>query len=106
MMSSEWGSAPEESLYGKEPLSKSDGQADELEKQLYKVNNKQETRIHKTERLLQIVEEELMKAEVETALISEGLNRLYIEAYWNEYGKPAMDISIQQGLEMIAKVED
>ncbi|PON86752.1 DNA repair ATPase-like protein [Trema orientale] len=107
----------QESLYDKEPLSKSDGQAGELEKQverlrkdidlqnkkkdglgarayvagkkihelnsklekLYEVNNEQETRIHKTERLLQVAEEELMKAEVETALISEGRNRVHGE---------------------------
>ncbi|PON63614.1 hypothetical protein TorRG33x02_275930 [Trema orientale] len=46
-------------------------------RKLYKVNNKQETRIRKTEHLLQVAE-------------------LYVEAYWNEYGKPAMDISIRQ----------
>ncbi|KAF4392809.1 hypothetical protein F8388_010832 [Cannabis sativa] len=102
----------QESSYGKEYMSKSDQQVDELEKQverlrtdldkqnkrkyglglrayvaekkiqqlnaklekLYTVNDEQETIIRKTAHLLQVAEEELMKVELETALLSTGLN--------------------------------
>ncbi|PON56826.1 DNA repair ATPase-like protein, partial [Parasponia andersonii] len=139
----------QESLYDKEPLSKSDGQAGALEKQverlkkdidlqnkkkdglgarayvvgkkihelnsklakLYKVNNEQETRIRKTERLLQVAEEELIKAEVETALISEGLNRVHGEwlPHWLsvhlEYFQDWIPILKEQWLSFVTSLE-
>ncbi|EXB30974.1 hypothetical protein L484_016834 [Morus notabilis] len=134
----------QESLDGKEGVSKSDRQAGELEKQverlrkdiemqnkkkdglgarasiaenkiqklnsklqkLHNVNYEQENRIRKTEHLLQVAEEELMMAEVETDLISEGLNKLYMVSSWNESWGPAMDLSLQKALEKKAQFMD
>ncbi|XP_024024286.1 uncharacterized protein LOC21399864 isoform X6 [Morus notabilis] len=152
----------QESLDGKEGVSKSDRQAGELEKQverlrkdiemqnkkkdglgarasiaenkiqklnsklqkLHNVNYEQENRIRKTEHLLQVAEEELMMAEVETDLISEGLNKAHIEwlpdwlsvhldhiqlymvSSWNESWGPAMDLSLQKALEKKAQFMD
>ncbi|XP_062077439.1 uncharacterized protein LOC133782219 isoform X2 [Humulus lupulus] len=86
-------------------------------KKLYIVNDEQETIIHKIEHLLQVAEEELMKAEVETAWVHLewlphwlsahlGHIQLYIEAYWIKGGKQVMDILFQKALEMKAQVED
>ncbi|KAL5549452.1 hypothetical protein UlMin_004683, partial [Ulmus minor] len=89
-------------------------QSDRESLKLHNVNNEQETRIHEAECVLQVAEKELMNAEVETALISQGLMtvhegrlphwllvhlvhfQLYMVSYWNEHGKPAMNLSIQK----------
>ncbi|GMN62047.1 hypothetical protein TIFTF001_031130 [Ficus carica] len=91
---------------------------------LHTVNEEQENRIRKTEHLLQVAEEELMKAEVETASISIGLNKAYgewlpdwlsihldhIQFYmmssWNESWGPAVNLSLQKALEKKAQVVD
>lgn len=88
---------------------------------LQKVGDEQKTRISKTERLLKVAEEEMMKAKLEAASIFEdlmedhrgwlprwltihlGYFQSYIVTHWDEHGGPALDLIIQKALEKKAQ---
>ncbi|XP_068637101.1 uncharacterized protein [Aristolochia californica] len=84
---------------------------------LQKINNEQKNRIRKTERALQLVEEEIMKAKIEAASKKKELlevhgawlppwlvahlikSQSFAAQHWNEYGKPVADTAIQKASE-------
>ncbi|GMG99171.1 hypothetical protein Nepgr_001011 [Nepenthes gracilis] len=90
---------------------------------LQKINDEQKVKIHKTERALQVAEEELMKAQFEATSSSKELMKVYgawlppwladhvshcqsfVVTKWNEHGKPVMEKITQQMLEMKAQSE-
>ncbi|KAK9699651.1 hypothetical protein RND81_08G187300 [Saponaria officinalis] len=94
-----------------------------LEK-LQKINDEQKSRIRKTERALQAAEEEMMKAKLEATSRSRELTEVhgawfppwlldhilrswsFVEAEWNEHGKPVLEILIQKGLEKKGRAEN
>lgn len=85
---------------------------------LQKINDEQKTMIRKTERALNIAEEELKKAKFEATSKTNELMEVhgswlppwlavhfvgfesFLEMAWNENGKPAMDVVIQKALEI------
>lgn len=93
-----------------------------LEK-LQKINDEQKSRIRKTERALQVAEEEMMKAKLEATSRTKELGEVhgawlppwllshlirswsFIEAEWNEHGKPVMEVVIQKTLEKKGQAE-
>ncbi|KAK6249376.1 hypothetical protein QUC31_020941 [Theobroma cacao] len=90
---------------------------------LQKINNKQKSKIEKTERALKVAEEELMKAKFEATSKTNELMEVhgawlppwlavklihcqaFVQTHWNERGKPAMDMVIQKALEKKALAE-
>ena len=70
-----------------------------LEK-LQKINNEQKNKVAKTERVIEITEEELMK--VHSAWLPSWLAmqiircQAFIQTRWNVHGKPTMDMVIQK----------
>ncbi|KAL9227193.1 hypothetical protein vseg_002916 [Gypsophila vaccaria] len=91
--------------------------------QLQKINDEQKSRIHKTERALKVAEEEMMKAKLEATSRSRELTEVhgawfppwlldhilrswsFVEAEWNEHGKPVMEILIEKALEKKGQAE-
>ncbi|KAH9623746.1 hypothetical protein KSS87_021226 [Heliosperma pusillum] len=94
-----------------------------LEK-LQKINDEQKSRIRKTERALQVAEEEMMKAKLEATSRSRELMEVhgawfppwlldhilrswsYVEGQWGEHGKPVMETLIQKSLEKKGQAEN
>ncbi|KAI4316172.1 hypothetical protein L6164_024178 [Bauhinia variegata] len=90
---------------------------------LQKINEEQKTKIRKTERALKIAEEEMMKAKFEaTSRINELIEfhgawlppwlavhwiscKSFVQAYWNEHGKPVSEVLTQKVLEKKAQAE-
>lgn len=105
----------------------------ELEKKMLEINPKlenlqqtieeQKTKLHKTERALKVAEEELMKTKNEAAQKIKELTEVhsawlppwvvsqlsssqsYVEASWNEHGKPALETFTKKALEKKAQAE-
>ncbi|OVA19229.1 hypothetical protein BVC80_521g16 [Macleaya cordata] len=90
---------------------------------LQKKNDEQKSRIRKTERALQVAEEELMKAKYEASSKMKELMEVHgawfppwlathlvhsqavIATHWSKHGKPALDITIEKALEKKAQVQ-
>ncbi|XP_043713284.1 uncharacterized protein LOC122661839 isoform X1 [Telopea speciosissima] len=91
---------------------------------LQKINDEQKTRIHKTERALQVAEEEMMKTKFEANLKIKELMEVHgawlppwlaghlvhfqsvVAEHWNGHGKPAMDIVVKKALEKKAQAQN
>lgn len=89
---------------------------------LQRINEEQNARIHKTKRALQVAEEEIMKAKLEASSVSEQLEqvkegwlppwlavhlvhfRSIVMTYWNEHGRPALDLTLKKALETKSEV--
>ncbi|KAJ8562385.1 hypothetical protein K7X08_011676 [Anisodus acutangulus] len=89
---------------------------------LQRINEEQNARIRKTKRALQVAEEEMMKAKLEASSVSEQLEevkegwlppwlavhivhfRSIVMTYWNEHGRPALDLTIKKALETKSEV--
>ncbi|KAK2982897.1 hypothetical protein RJ640_003553 [Escallonia rubra] len=92
-------------------------------KNLQKIVDDQKTKIRKTERALQVAEEELMKAKFEATSKIKELTEVHgawlppwlaghllgcqshVEMHWKEHGKPALDIALQMATEKKAQLE-
>ncbi|RXH81029.1 hypothetical protein DVH24_004943 [Malus domestica] len=80
---------------------------------LRKVNDEQKTGIRKTEHDLQVAEEEMVKEKFGISSIFEDLTEVrkciyvqtYIVTYWNELGRPAFNLGIENALKMKARGE-
>ncbi|PIA43853.1 hypothetical protein AQUCO_01800117v1 [Aquilegia coerulea] len=90
---------------------------------LLKINDEQKKRIRKTERALQMAEEEMVKAKLEATSKTKELMeahgawlprwfathlascQTFIATHWNQYGKPALDIATQKALETKAQTQ-
>ncbi|ONI27299.1 hypothetical protein PRUPE_1G078300 [Prunus persica] len=90
---------------------------------LQKVSDGQKIGIRRTERDLQVAEEEMMKEKFGISSISRDLTEAhggwllhtfavhignfqsYIVTYWNELGRPALDLGIEKALEIKTQVE-
>lgn len=90
---------------------------------LKKITDEQKTRIRKTERALQVAEEEMMKAKFDANSKTKELmevhgawlppwfaNHLiscqsFMEVHWNKHGKPALDTLTQKALEKKAQAQ-
>ncbi|KAL6977838.1 hypothetical protein U1Q18_026622 [Sarracenia purpurea var. burkii] len=90
---------------------------------LKRINDEQKTIIYKTERALQVAEEEMMKAKLEATTATKKLIEArevwiphwlavhllhcqsFIVTQWNENGRPALDVTFQKALEKKAQVE-
>ncbi|CAL5434784.1 unnamed protein product [Camellia sinensis] len=88
---------------------------------LQKIIEEQKTKIHKTERALQVAEEELMKAKFDATSKTNQLMEVhgawlppwlavhlihgqsFVETHWNMHGKPALDKVNQKALEKKAQ---
>ncbi|XVF69941.1 hypothetical protein PTKIN_Ptkin11bG0121200 [Pterospermum kingtungense] len=81
---------------------------------IQRINSEQKSKIHKAEHALQLAQEELIKANLRAASVSNELHgewlphwlavhiyyfQSYLVPYWNEYGRPTLDITIQKALE-------
>ncbi|XP_028079768.1 uncharacterized protein LOC114281495 isoform X2 [Camellia sinensis] len=91
--------------------------------QLHRINDEQKSRIRKTERALQVAEEEMMKAKLEANTVSKELIEVreawiphwlathllhcqsFIVTHWREHGSPAFDATFQKALQKKAEVE-
>ncbi|XP_057467717.1 uncharacterized protein LOC130757093 isoform X1 [Actinidia eriantha] len=87
------------------------------------INDKQKARIRKTERALQVAEEEMMNAKLEATTVSKELIEVreawiphwlaahllhcqsFIVTQWKENGRPALDVTFQKALQKKAQVE-
>ncbi|KAI8019449.1 hypothetical protein LOK49_LG04G00199 [Camellia lanceoleosa] len=90
---------------------------------LHRINDEQKSRIRKTERALQVAEEEMMKAKLEANTVSKELIEVreawiphwlathllhcqsFIVTHWREHGSPAFDATFQKALQKKAEVE-
>lgn len=90
---------------------------------LKRINNEQKTRIRKTERALQVAEEEMLKAKSRETKILEGLKEVqeswvphwlsihllhfqsFISTQWKEGGRPMLDATLQKALQKKAEIE-
>ncbi|KAK6942013.1 hypothetical protein RJ641_027390, partial [Dillenia turbinata] len=90
---------------------------------LQKINDEQKSRIRKTERALQVAEEELMKAKLEATSKSKELVEVhgawlppwlavhlfhcqsFIVTQWAEHGRPTLDVTVQKALEKKAQLD-
>ncbi|KAL7193921.1 hypothetical protein ACSBR2_025543 [Camellia fascicularis] len=90
---------------------------------LHRINDEQKSRIRKTERALQVAEEEMMKAKLEANTVSKELIEVqeawiphwlathllhcqsFIVTHWREHGSPAFDVTFQKALQKKAEVE-
>ncbi|PSS11284.1 hypothetical protein CEY00_Acc15483 [Actinidia chinensis var. chinensis] len=90
---------------------------------LQKIIDEQKTKIHKTERALQVAEEEMMKVKVEASSRRNELMEVhgawlppwlaahlircqsFVETHWNMHGKPAFDEVIKKALEKKVQAE-
>ncbi|KAL2544496.1 DNA repair ATPase-related [Forsythia ovata] len=90
---------------------------------LQKVIDEQKTKLRKTERALQIAEEELMKAKSESISRTKELMEVHgawlppwlavhfiqyqslLEKNWNLHGRPALELAMQKAIEKKAQVE-
>ncbi|XP_062163658.1 uncharacterized protein LOC133870513 [Alnus glutinosa] len=88
---------------------------------LLKVNDEQKTKIRKIERDLKVAEEKMIKAKSEVTSKAKELMEVhgawlppwlavhfvrcqsFMETYWNEHGKPAIDLLIQMAVEKKAQ---
>ncbi|KAF9612469.1 hypothetical protein IFM89_000217 [Coptis chinensis] len=90
---------------------------------LQKINDEQKSRIRKTERALQVAEEEMVKAKLEATRKAKELLEAhgswlpvwfaihvdrcqsFATTYWNQHGKPALDVATQKALVTKAQVQ-
>ncbi|GMP36676.1 hypothetical protein CsSME_00008727 [Camellia sinensis var. sinensis] len=111
------------SLDAKEQVGRAHARVGELENQLHRINDEQKSRIRKTERALQVAEEEMMKAKLEANTVSKELIEVreawiphwlathllhcqsFIVTHWREHGSPAFDATFQKALQKKAEVE-
>ncbi|XP_027332292.1 uncharacterized protein LOC113847399 isoform X2 [Abrus precatorius] len=88
---------------------------------LERINDKQKTKIRKTESAVKAAEEEMLKAKFEATSRTKELievhdawlppwlavhfirSKTFIEAHWNEHGKPAFEVITQKALEKKAQ---
>ncbi|KAK7351456.1 hypothetical protein VNO77_10939 [Canavalia gladiata] len=91
-------------------------------KDIQKINEEQKTKIRKTQRALEVAEEEMMKAKFEATIKEKELREAHgawlppwlaahcdhskslIETHWNKHGKPALDMFTQKALEKQAQL--
>ncbi|XP_016482686.2 uncharacterized protein LOC107803466 [Nicotiana tabacum] len=89
---------------------------------LQRINEEQNARIRKTKRALQVAEEEMMKVKLEASSVSKKLEEVnegwlppwlavhlvhlqsIVTTYWNEQGRPALDLTIEKALETKSEV--
>ncbi|KAL8101766.1 hypothetical protein AgCh_033600 [Apium graveolens] len=106
-----------------EQLAKAHARSAELEKQLQKNIDEEKVKIKKTERALQVAEEELMKAKFEATSKIKELTEVhgawlppwlavhvfrcqsYMATHWNMHGKPAMELMIEKAKVKKGQVE-
>ncbi|KAL7224822.1 hypothetical protein ACSBR1_026162 [Camellia fascicularis] len=111
------------SLDAKEQVGRAHAQVGELENQLHRINDEQKSRIRKTERALQVAEEEMIKAKLEANTVSKELIEVreawiphwlathllhcqsFIVTHWREHGSRAFDATFQKALQKKAEVE-
>lgn len=90
---------------------------------LHRINDEQKSRIRKTERALQVAEEEMIKAKLEANTVSKELIEVreawipywlathllhcqsFIVTHWREHGSRAFDATFQKALQKKAEVE-
>ncbi|KAK4368868.1 hypothetical protein RND71_012660 [Anisodus tanguticus] len=82
---------------------------------LQRINEEQNARICKTKRALQVAEEEIMKAKLESSSVSEQLEEVkegwlppwlavHLSIVRNEHGRPALDLTVKKALETKSEV--
>ncbi|KAI4337455.1 hypothetical protein L6164_015870 [Bauhinia variegata] len=90
---------------------------------LQKINEEKKTKIRKTERALKVAEEEMRKAKFEATSRTKELVEVhsawlppwlavhlihcksFVEAHWNEHGKPALEVLSQKAIEKKGQVK-
>lgn len=90
---------------------------------LHRTNEEQKSRIRKTQRALEVAEEELMKAKSEASSLSKHLSEVqgawippwlsvhfvhfqsFVVSHWNKHGKPTLDLTVKKALEKKSELE-
>ncbi|KAL0327655.1 UNVERIFIED_CONTAM: hypothetical protein Sangu_1843500 [Sesamum angustifolium] len=73
---------------------------------LQKIIDNQKAKLRKTERALQIAEEEIMKAKLEATSKSKELMETLLEKHWKVHVKPALEPLMQKAIEKKAQAQE
>ncbi|CDP15639.1 unnamed protein product [Coffea canephora] len=90
---------------------------------LHRTNEEQKSRIHKSQRALEVAEEELMKAKLEASSLSKYLSEVheawippwlsvhfvhfqsFVVTHWHKHGKPTLDLTVNKALKKKSELE-